>query len=80
MSSLGRDAAGEKMGAIASIIAFFAVYAASFPILGVVLTLALAWLPAALAAWVAAHAVRFLGFRWVTWLAGRRTVHGSSRA
>jgi hypothetical protein len=57
---LGRDEAGERVGAVASVVIFVAVYGACFPTLGVVLTLALGWLPAALAALLGAHAIRFL--------------------
>jgi hypothetical protein len=57
---LGRHKAGERIGAVASVVIFIAVYAACFSTLGVVLTLALGWLPAALAALLGAHAVRFL--------------------
>lgn len=52
--------AGERLGAAASVLIFITVYAACIPTLGVLVTLALGWLPAALAAVLGAHAVRFL--------------------
>lgn len=59
MIPIERDENGERLGAAASMVLFVTVYAACFSILGVVLTLALGWLPAALAALAGAHAVRF---------------------
>lgn len=50
----------EIAGAIASMFIFVAVYAACVPAFGVVLTLALGWLPAAVAAVAGAHGIRFL--------------------
>lgn len=60
MTPLNDADAGERLGAVASVLIFLAVYAACIPTLGVFMTLALGWLPAALAAVLGAHAVRFL--------------------
>lgn len=60
MIPLGRNETGERLAAAASVLIFIAVYAACFPALGVVLTLTLGWLPAALAAVLGAHAIRFV--------------------
>jgi len=59
MAPLGQRDAGETAGAVASMLIFIAVYAACVPAFGVALTLALGWLPAAVAAVLGAHAIRF---------------------
>ncbi len=60
MIPLGERAAGERLAAAASVLIFIAVYAACFPALGVVLTLAIGWLPATFAAVLGAYAIRFV--------------------
>lgn len=60
MTPLGQRDVGEVVGAVASMLIFIAVYAACVPAFGVALTLALGWLPAALAAVLGAHAIRFV--------------------
>jgi CHASE2 domain-containing sensor protein len=57
---LGRRETGERIGAVASVVIFIAVYAACVSAFGVLAALALGWLPAAIAAVAGAHAVRFL--------------------
>ncbi len=65
--------AGERLGAAASVLIFIAVYVACIQTFGVLATLALGWLPAALAAVLGAHAVRFL-FRCATRVRARGPV------
>ncbi|MFN3566193.1 MAG: hypothetical protein ACK4V1_09465 [Burkholderiaceae bacterium] len=60
MTPLEQRDVGETAGAVASMVIFIAVYAACVPAFGMALTLALGWLPAAVAAVVGAHAIRFV--------------------
>jgi hypothetical protein len=73
MVPLARNETDERIGAIASVLIFVAVYAACFPALGVALTIAVGWLPAAVAAVLGAHAVRRICRR------ARRTVASPGR-
>lgn len=67
MFPVGRRETSERIGAVASIVIFIAVYAACVAEFGVLAALALGWLPAAIAAVAGAHAVRFLfRFLWRT--------------
>jgi hypothetical protein len=60
MLPLEQRDAGEVAGAVGFVLIFAAVYAACIPAFGVLLTLAVGWLPAAVAAVTGAHAIRFL--------------------
>lgn len=60
MTPLAQRDVGEIVGAVASMLIFIAVYAACVPAFGVALTLAVGWLPAAIAAVFGAHAIRFV--------------------